>query len=107
MSKTLIWPYLPENIKGVNNEFFNKFVKIYEIAEQNILNIDSPISLNKVKLDESNILNSPEDNLDFIRLEPPYNIPCTNSTNNCLKKAAFQSVINNKYYCWFHINYNK
>jgi 16S rRNA G966 N2-methylase RsmD len=115
MTDTLNWPYLPKNIKGIDYTFFDEFIKIYDIAQEHILNISQPISFDKIKLSSeeftftevTNTNTSPDNDLDFIRLDPPYNISCTNSVNGCLKKAAFKSIVNDKYYCWFHINCNK
>ena len=113
MSDTLNWPYLPKNIKGVDYKFFDEFIKIYDIAQEHILTINQPISFDHIKLSSKEIsfieetTTSSDNDLDFIRLDPPYNISCTNASNGCLKKAAFKSIVNDKYYCWFHINCNK
>ena len=37
---------------------------------------------------------------EYIRLEPPYHLPCDFS--NCKKKAAFNKDTNK--YCWYHMH---
>jgi len=50
------------------------------------------------------LLESPENNVEYARLIPPYNSPCAYSDEGCLKKAAFKNMSNMKLLCWFHIN---
>jgi len=88
------WPHLPLNINGINYELINeidiKYNKLYKVITRD--NTKKKIELT----------NSDENNSDIDRLEPPYDIPC--NFEECIKKAAFQKNIDNKYYCWFHVH---
>ncbi len=90
---------LPKNINGIDYDLINKYSKISMTYNKIIYTNDNIIDINDIK-------KSSAEN-DIIRLEPPYMISCSFfETNRCQKKAAFQQVINNKYYCWFHMHCN-
>jgi hypothetical protein len=104
------WPFLPLKISGVDYDLIQQIHEEYTKIEPFIINIDYNIAKYKSILKTSNvimpsILDSPESNLDYERLIPPYNIPCSNAhVDGCPKKAAFKYNSTSKYYCWFHVN---
>ena len=75
-----------------------KFIKMYKH------NISDTSTQSVTTNTNSQILESPENNTEYNRLIPPYNASCCYSENGCLKKAAFKNSINQKLYCWFHVN---
>ena len=92
----------PKNITGIDYDLIDKYSKISINYNKIIYTNDNIIDINDI----NDIKKSSTDN-DIIRLEPPYMISCSFlDTNKCQKKAAFQQVINNKYYCWFHMHCN-
>jgi hypothetical protein len=103
--------YLPDGISDVNyqlidntnNEYINivDFLQQYEKFKQEC---DKFVNNFKEQKIQDQILESPENNTEYNRLIPPYNAPCSNLDNGCIKKAAFKNSSNGKLFCWFHVN---
>ena len=47
-----------------------------------------------------------EDNIEFIRVIPPYIEKCSVDNPKCIKAGSFLKKSDNTYYCWFHVNCN-
>ncbi len=93
----------PKNIKGIDYNLIDEYSKTF-INYIKIINTNNDkINMNDINGKIINTNKSNSDN-DVIRLEPPYTIACSFVDSKCQKKAAFQKIINNKYYCWFHMH---
>ena len=91
--------FLPQNIDGIDYDMIDEYSKIF-------INYNKIININSIMIEIDDIKKSSINN-DISRLEPPYNIACYHlNLNGCQKKAAFKQVINNKYYCWYHMHCN-
>ena len=87
----LEWPFLPANIPGINYEELKELKTVYSGIEHIVLDVEKYIQ---------------EDNIEYIRLIPPYKNNCCFEKNkkNCIKLGSFQKKSDKKYYCWFHVN---
>ena len=91
------------NIEYNNIQHFLQHYKKFNRNSEKFLN--KLISIQKQKIISANqLLESPENNLGYNRLIPPYNAPCYHSNNGCIKKAAFKNSSTAVLYCWFHVN---
>ena len=91
------------NIEYNNIQHFLQHYKKFNRNSEKFLN--KLISIQKQKSISANqLLESPENNLGYNRLIPPYNAPCYHSNNGCIKKAAFKNSSTGVLYCWFHVN---
>ena len=84
---------LQRGIPGINYDNIRKCnelsIKCNELTKKN----NDKISINSVIRSQTTV-----------RLEPPYNTPCSHiNISNCQKSAAFK-LNNNVYYCWYHMH---
>ncbi len=95
---------LPPGIPGIDYNLINKCNEILIKCNEYKI-IELPKNIPGINYDLIKEYNKLSVNIKIIRLEPPYTIPCMHiKTNNCQKTAAFKDIINDEYYCWFHMH---
>lgn len=84
----IMWPLLPPNIPGVD---YNKLIECQQLY-------------NNIKDYVENFSKYEDNNIDIIRITPPYKEKCSIDNPKCIKAGSFFKKSEKKYFCWFHIN---